>query len=115
MRRYVLQKSCFIGFRALPQSVGESLAKDVRQELFSFSCATSLELGQAEALALLITRDRGSRLQYVLQAVDPYLNELRARVGGGWGGRLVGRPFVELYAATFGIVWVGDDAAWGLP
>lgn len=62
------------------QVVSESLLdKGCRQELFSFAAATTLDLGQAETLALLTTRDCAARLQFVVAAVEPYLAEQRAR------------------------------------
>lgn len=61
------------------QFVGEAVGGDLRQELFSFAAACVLELGQAEALALLTSTDRAARLEWVLAAVEPYLQEQRAR------------------------------------
>lgn len=64
---------------ATPQVVSEQLGKDTRQELFSFAAACMLELGPAERLALLLSRDRAARLQWVTAAVAPYLDEQRAK------------------------------------
>ncbi|KAF8061972.1 hypothetical protein HT031_004232 [Scenedesmus sp. PABB004] len=55
------------------------LGKARRQELFSFAAASLLELGVAERLALLTSRDTGARLQFVAAAVRPFLSELVAR------------------------------------
>ncbi|KXZ43179.1 hypothetical protein GPECTOR_99g814 [Gonium pectorale] len=76
----------------------ERLGKDTRQELFSFAAAGMLELGQAEALALLASTDRAARLRWVSAAVGPFLEQQRAKAsveralkgsnssGGGSGG-----------------------------
>ncbi|KAI8473135.1 MAG: hypothetical protein J3K34DRAFT_466748 [Monoraphidium minutum] len=70
----------------------EKIAKEHRQELFSFAAANCLELGLAERLALLLSRDTAARLGYVLYAARPHLSDLAARaavesaVGGGGGG-----------------------------
>ncbi|GAB4820692.1 hypothetical protein N2152v2_007738 [Parachlorella kessleri] len=61
------------------QGVREQLGKQRRRELFSFAAAQMLELGLPQRLALLLTQDTGARLQYVLAAVRPHLQELAAR------------------------------------
>ncbi|GLC33283.1 hypothetical protein PLESTB_000351000 [Pleodorina starrii] len=76
--------------------LSERLGKDTRQELFSFAAASMLELGPAESLALLTSTDRAARLQWVAAAVEPFLEEQRAKAslarvlgrggGGGAGG-----------------------------
>ena len=39
-----------------------------------------LQMGVPERLALLTTRDTSARLHYILAAIQPHLQELRARV-----------------------------------
>ncbi|PNH07805.1 hypothetical protein TSOC_005692, partial [Tetrabaena socialis] len=59
--------------------LSEQLGGDTRAELFSFAAACLLELGPAEQLALLTSRDRAARLRWVAAAVGPFLEEQRAR------------------------------------
>lgn len=71
------------------QAMRQQLGGERRRELFSFACAGMVELDLAARLALLLSQDTGARLQYVLAAVQPHLEQLRARaavkdaVGGG--------------------------------
>lgn len=60
--------------------VRDHMAKERRQELFSFAAASVLELGLPERLALLECRDTSARLQFVAVAVQPHLQDLVARV-----------------------------------
>jgi len=61
--------------------VSEKLGKHTRQELFSFSAASLIDgMGNVERLMLLTSRDTAARLGFVLQALDPYLQELRAKL-----------------------------------
>jgi len=60
-----------------------------RAELFSFACATALDLPPNAALALLLSDDTEGRLQFVLEAVREHVAGLAARAalrglnGGG--------------------------------
>jgi len=64
----------------LLQLMRNQLGKERRQELFSFAAASLLDLGMAERLALLQSKDTAARLQFVAVAVQPYLQDLVARV-----------------------------------
>lgn len=70
------------------QALREAVGKDRRQELFSFAAAGCLELGAAERLALLLSRDTAARLAYVAAAARPHVADLAARaaVRGALGG-----------------------------
>ncbi|GBF88650.1 hypothetical protein Rsub_01549 [Raphidocelis subcapitata] len=61
------------------QALREAVAKERRQELFSFAAAGCLELGTVERLALLLSRDAAARLAYVAEAARPHIAELAAR------------------------------------
>eukprot|EP00775_Hariotina_reticulata_P005370 gene5370-5605_t len=62
------------------QLLRDQLGKERRQELFSFAAASLLDLGMPERLALLQCKDTAARLQFVAVAVQPYLQDLVARV-----------------------------------
>lgn len=64
---------------APPQVVRELLSAHERREFLSFAAAQMLELGLPERLALLLSRDTGARLQYVMAAVEPHLQRLQAQ------------------------------------
>lgn len=67
-------------FPACLQLVRDHVGKERRQEYFSFAAASVLELGLPERLALLECQDTAARLQFVLAAVQPHLQDLLARV-----------------------------------
>ena len=56
----------------------QEIESDRRAELFSFAAAQLLEAGIPEKTALLLTRDTEARLQFVLHAVRPYIQQLSA-------------------------------------
>lgn len=57
----------------------EVVGRRRRQELFSFAVVQLLDLGKAEAAALLLSRDTGARLQYALHALQPFVAQLAAK------------------------------------
>ena len=59
--------------------VAEQMGKARRQELFSFAVCQLLTTGTPERAALLLSQDTAGRLQFVLEALRPYLAELGAK------------------------------------
>ena len=57
--------------------IAEEMGCSRRSEMFSFAAAGVLDMGLPERLALLLTSSTVGRLQYVLAAVRPYLQQLR--------------------------------------
>ncbi|KAJ9534371.1 hypothetical protein QJQ45_016070 [Haematococcus lacustris] len=55
------------------------LGQEVRQELFSFTAASLVDLSQEQQLALLNSRDTLVRLHWLSQAVQPFLDQLQAK------------------------------------
>eukprot|EP01026_Neomeris_dumetosa_P026119 TRINITY_DN2135_c0_g1_i9.p1 TRINITY_DN2135_c0_g1~~TRINITY_DN2135_c0_g1_i9.p1 ORF type:complete len:340 (-),score=36.72 TRINITY_DN2135_c0_g1_i9:314-1333(-) len=61
------------------QILRDSVNRTMRQELFSFACASILEVGPIERIALAQSRDTAARLEWILKAVKPYLETLRTQ------------------------------------
>jgi hypothetical protein len=58
----------------------KQLGKGVRQEMFSFAAVSLIDgMGDVERAMLLTSRDTAARLNFALQALDPYLAELTAK------------------------------------
>ena len=58
--------------------MAEELGRERRQEMFSYAVSQLLQMGTPEAAALLLSRDTAGRLEFVMQACRPFLQELGA-------------------------------------